>query len=186
MGEITTNRELYFAVLQLIEQHRENTRSLEEYLRALWNINNRYHDQKRTSLIPDEFFNVLAEAFVAEPFLFDDETWLDSHDSIYALGLSPQSGYLGWEKYLARQVIDLREMAANGQLEDKFRYVGIDSPRGSRWYNFTPGGFLERAMTGTFTGCDWNEDDPDLEVTVLGEISWEQFRDFLGAGQWYE
>jgi hypothetical protein len=91
------------------------------------------------------------------------------------------------------------------------RYFGINSPRGSRWYNFDPCTFLECAMAGSFggweegddtgrgyvpgevavlgpdgriTGCDPRElDDP---IVPLGEISWEAFRDFLGQGQWYE
>ena len=63
--------------------------------------------------------------------------------------------------------------------------VGIDAPRGSRWYNFDPCAFLECATAGTFGGRNW-KDDPAREATTLAAVSWEEFRDFLGAGQWYE
>lgn len=183
MAEITTNRDLYFAVSQLIAQHRENTRPLDEYLRALWGASLVRREQ--ASLTADEFFSLLTEAFAAEPYPSESELWLESYGDIYELGLENAPGYQGWEFCVRRQVIDLDEMAISGQLEDQCRYLGIDAPRGSRWYNFDPLAFLECATAGTFGGRDWDDED-ESEAAPLGQISWEQFRDFLGAGQAYE
>ena len=186
MAEITTNRDLYLAVSQLIAQHRENARSLEDYLQALGRLPFDRACFLRRSLTPSEFFALLAEAFVATPQQVPDGYIHTNAADIYEYDRTELTGFAGWEVRITRQIIDLREMAEGGQLEDKYRYFGIDAPRGSRWYNFDPCGFLECATAGTFGGRDWDEDDSDSEPAPLGEISWEQFRDFLLAGQAYE
>jgi hypothetical protein len=66
-----------------------------------------------------------------------------------------------------------------GTLANDQRYFGVDSPRGSRWYNFDPLTFLECAVAGTFG----EEDDPVFEIA---EVSWEKFAGFLSVGQSYE
>ncbi len=209
MADIVTNRDLYLAVSQLIAQHRESMRSLEEYLRALWDV--AHHDHEQTVLAPGSFFGVLAEAFTVEPSAFDDELWRSTAAELYALDLAETPGFQGWEYRVVRQIIDLREMAEGGQLGNEMRYFGINAPRGSRWYNFDPCTFLECGMAGTFGGWQPGDDTgrdyvpgevavmgPDGQITsrdpreiddpigVLQAISWESFRDFLGEGQWYE
>lgn len=181
MAEIVTNRDLYLAITQLIAQNEKTARPLDEYLRALWVIGWRYEDQP--SLSPDEFFGVLAEAFTGHP---ESASFLIAVTAeVYAWDFADAPGYAGWENRIIRQVTDLIEMAEAGQLADKMRYFGIDSPRGSRWYNFTTCAFLDRALAGGFGDRDWDE-EPESEVEPLTEITWEQFRDFLGAGQTYE
>lgn len=167
-----TNADLYFAVSQLIAQYQESTRPLEEYLRALWNVAPRHRGQE--SLTPDEFLDLLAEAFVAEPVPYEAD-------------LEPYSGpdfepsvchLFDVEIVLVGQIIDLREMAASGQLANPHRYFGIDSPRGERWYNFDPCTFLECASR---YWVDRHGGSPSLTA-----ISWGDFCDFLAAGQGYE
>lgn len=85
---------------------------------------------------------------------------------------------------------------------------GVDAPSGARWYNVEPGPFLECAAQGTFGG--WRPGDAsgrelvpgkvavagpddslsfvdpreiDEAIVELPEIGWEQFADFLWAGQ---
>jgi hypothetical protein len=121
------------------------------------------------------------------------------------------AGFDRWEAFVLRQIVDLREMAEQGMLQDEMRYLGTDSPRGQKWYNFDPCTFLECAMAGSFGG--WQAgDDSDRDyvpgpVAVLGddrqvttadphdvpnpvvamrEVSWDDFRSFLGCGQWCE
>jgi hypothetical protein len=180
--DINTADDLYFAISQLVAQHRETARPLEEYLRALWAVSLRHRDEK--SLTPNEFFGVLAEAFAAEPFPSEPELWLEAYGDIYELGLENAPGYEGWEFRVRRQVIDLLEMDLSGQLADEQRYLGINAPRGSRWYNFDPCSFLECAAAGTLGGRELHGIDRDNPV--LTDISWEEFHDFLGEGQWYE
>jgi hypothetical protein len=204
MSSHESNRDLYLAVAGLIERHRAGERGLEEYLRALWRLAQGCRD--RPALAVTEFIDLLDGAFTlpAAPF---EEAWRSRHAQEGTI----TTGFAGWEARLVRQVVDLREMAERGLLDNEMRYFGINAPRGSRWYNFDPCTFLECATAGSFGG--WQPgDDTGREyvpgpVAVLGEdgrltsrdprdipnpvvplvaVSWEKFRDFLGDGQWYE
>src|SRR4051812_16861904 len=115
MVEIVTQHDLYAAVLQLIAQYRDSTRTLEDYLLALWTASLRYRD--RASLTPNEFFGVLVDGFSEEPFPFEGELWLENHGDISELDLENAPGYPGWEFRLVRQLIDLLEMEIGGQLK---------------------------------------------------------------------
>ncbi|MBO0797503.1 MAG: hypothetical protein J2P31_01655 [Blastocatellia bacterium] len=120
-------------------------------------------------------------------------------------------GYPGWEATIVRQIVDLREMDEAGMLKNKYKYFGVDSPRGERWYNFNPASFLECAMAGTYGGwspgdstgrtyvpgkvafLDENGElvdrDPETlpnPIYPIAQISWEDFQYFLSMGQMYE
>jgi hypothetical protein len=109
------------------------------------------------------------------------------------------------------QIVDLREMDRAGTFANDLRYFGVDSPRGSRWYNFDPLTFLECGAAGTFDG--WRAGDPTGRELVPGPVAvldasgqitavdpkeieaslfeielvtWDQMADFLRSGQWYE
>jgi hypothetical protein len=224
---IRTNRDLYIAVADLTGRYGSGTRKLEEYLRALWEGARRFRE--RTSLSVDGFFGLLSAAFT-RPIPPFDEAWRsrypeDDTNPLAAclaakMGRKQQSrgaddvavpSFDAWESFVLRQIVDLREMAEQGMLEDEQRYFGIDSPRGQRWYNFDPCTFLECAMAGSYGG--WQPGDPTGReyvpgpVAVLGddgkitasdprdvpepvasirEVSWDDFQSFLGCGQWYE
>jgi hypothetical protein len=188
----------------LIGRHDACTRSLEEYLGALWDIARVQKAQPSLSL--DEFFQMLSEAFTrpAPPF---DEAWR----SRYETDQPKLSGFEGWEARVLRQIVDLREMTEQGMLDDDQRYFGINSPRGHRWYNFDPCTFLECATAGSYGGWRPGDDtgrqyvpgpvmvmgddgklrecDPrevGAPVAAVPAVSWDDFRWFLGEGQWYE
>jgi len=204
MGTINSNRDLYVAVADLIAQNRECEPPLEEYLRALLAAGRSRREQPFLSA--DELLELLAGAFTfpAVPF---DESWR----SRYAEDRENRSGFDGWEARLLRQIVDLREMMERGILQDEHRYFGIASPRGQQWFNFDPCTFLECATEGSYRGwragdttgrnyvpgpvavvgddgeltsCD-PRDIPEVDFTIQG-VSWDDFRDFLGQGQWYE
>ena len=197
MGSIRTNRDLYLALADLVAKTDASDRSLEEYLRALWGLARAYRD--RPALTGDELLGLLARAFTgsAPPF---DEGWRATYERDFPAAFRDFLGAFGaWEARVLRQIVDLREMDERGQLKDDQCYFGIDSPRGSRWYNFDPAAFLECAAAGTFGG--WEEGDdtgrayvPGLGAIVGGQvtpepllaISWDHFIMFLGNGQWYE
>jgi hypothetical protein len=226
MSSIQTNRDLYVAIANLGERHQSNGRSLEEYLRALWQLARAVGMQ--SSFTPDEFFELLSAAFNVPPPPFD-EVWRSryptksTHVSVEYLaakfGLAwdfeahdpDPPGFTTWEHFVLRQIVDLREMTEHGSLNDPMRYLGIDSPRGERWYNFTPCAFLEAAAVGCFGGWQsgdatgriyvpgpvaivdqdgrWGTASPEdmpNPIEPLGDVTWADFRSFLGCGQWYE
>jgi hypothetical protein len=203
MPAIRTNRDLYLAVAALNKRH-EVPRPLEEYLRALHAL--ALPLRARDALSPDEFFGLLTTSFTANAPAFE-ESWRGR----YSDDLASPSGFEGWEAHILRQLVDLREMDESGRLTDKLRYLGIDSPRGSRWYNFDPCTFLECAVAGSYGGWEPGDDtgrdfvpgpvaaldpdgklidcdprDLDRPVNALAEVTWDDFCDFLGSGQWYE
>lgn len=85
-------------------------------------------------------------------------------------------------------------------LANDHRYFDVDAPRGGRWFNFDPLTYLECAVEGTFggwqpgdsTGRDYvsakNLELEDLETPIfdIARVSWDQFADFLRAGQSFE
>ncbi len=181
-----TNRDLYRFVTEL--GGRYPAASLERYLCALWSIAREH--RASPSLPLAELASLLERAYTApsgEPPSGE---------------LPDGDGFVGWERCIVHQIHDLRAMAANGQLADDQRYFGIDSPRGSRWYNFHPAGYLECATVGTFGGWDGEEDSSRVKVPgkVVGldaaeliepvaeieAVDWDTFTPFLSCGQCYE
>jgi hypothetical protein len=201
---IKTNRDLYLAVTDLTGAQKSCPRSLEEYLRALWALGRSRREQ--TSLSGDDLLEMLSSAFNSSAPAFEED-WR----ARYNLDDEDLPGYEGWEARLLRQIVDLREMAEQGQLADEYRYLGISAPRGPQWYNFDPCTFLECGTVGCFGG--WEPEDetgrtyvpgpvavmdengqivsvdprdvPNPVVSIL-EIRWEDFRELLEYGQTYE
>jgi hypothetical protein len=187
-----TNRDLYLFVAAI-----ETKRSLEDYLSALWRL---AEPHRALAALPAEMFTeLLTDALEAEPRAYD--------------GSRPtgDAGYASFEATIASQIVDLHQMAAAGQLENEHRYFGIDAPRGGRWYNFDPRGYLECAVAGSLGG--WEEGDDtgrgyvpglvaatDVEgniamvdprtiedpVDAMSPITWDAFAEFLFTGQTYE
>jgi hypothetical protein len=197
-----TNRDLYLAVSAMRERHGDGGRTLEAYLLALWSLARLLAHQPSLSF--DAFVRVLDEAHTvpSPPF----------HDAWRALPDTPEerTDFAVWEQVILQQIRDLREMDEAGTMENEYRWFGVSAPRGARWYNFDPGGYLEGAVAGTFGG--WEPEDGgrtvvpgpvavmgddgeihlvdpaeiDDSVVPLPEVTWEAFTDFLQNGQWYE
>ena len=193
MNRIKTNRDFYLALTKLTKNQTDATRSLEGYLLAILELSNEHQMYELLPIM--DFFALLAEAFDAEMAQFDP-AWRDNYQSHNW----EITGYEGWHSTIIRQIVDLREMDEAGILEDEYRYYGVDSPRGARWYNFTPRSFLECATAGSFggwhagdgTGRDFvpevTEEAKEREQKIIDfeEISWDEFRFFLLMGQQYE
>jgi hypothetical protein len=204
MTSITTNRDLYSAISELLGKQKSCERGLEEYLRALWGAGRQFRDL--SSLSASAFFELLSSAFT-QPAPDFDEQWRQSYDADDC----DTPGFRGWESLVLRQIVDLREMAEQGSLSDEYRYFGIKSPRQQHWVNFDPCTFLECATAGSFGGWQPGDDTNRMyvpgEVAVLGEdgkittckpedvpnpigeirqVTWDDFRTFLECGQWYE
>ncbi len=196
MPEMRTNRDLYCFFADLVKQRAECRLTLQEYLA---NLRRLCHQHRQLDALPlANFAELLQAAFEPAPSSAESAASA-SHD------------YLAWEARITEQILDLGEMKEAGTLANEHRYLGLDAPRGGRWYNFDPCTYLECAAEGTFGGWQHGDDtgrcyvpgpvavldasgamtsmDPrDLDETVveLAEISWGMFVDFLDAGQSYE
>ena len=202
MPELTTNRDLYLAIGDLVESRKGSSRSLQEYLRALLGLTERYRD--KTGLEPSLFFELLSQSFDAPPIAVEP-SWFRQAEP------NPIVGYDHWQRTLVRQIVDLVEMEQSGALADEHRYFGIDAPRGGRWFNFDPCTYIECGAAGAIGG--WEEGDATGRILVPGPVAvldckgeitsadprdlheplveisllaWEDLTDFLRAGQYYE
>jgi hypothetical protein len=146
----------------------------------------------------EEFLGMLRKAF-------DDP---GEGEASPAEGEQPE--FHAWVSVVTQQIEDLRAMAKCGQLEDEFRYFGIDAPSGARWYNFDPYTYIECGAEGAFGG--WQEEDTERTLVSgpvacldadgnlvsrdpkdiqeptaeLPGITWEMLSDFIWCGQCYE
>jgi hypothetical protein len=190
--QLRTNRDLYLFVAALVENDDGQARELEEYLRALWRLGSAQQANDRLALA--SFAALLVGAFQEEAPAFVP-AWQDiaEEEGTYA-------GYPRWERTIFSQIVDLREMKDAGMLANEHRYFGVDAPRGRRWFNFDPQTYLECAVEGAFggwrpgdrTGRDYVPaknlalEELDIPIFEITRVSWDQFADFLRAGQSFE
>jgi hypothetical protein len=195
-----TNRDLYCFVSELTVEFAEKQRTLEEYLRALHALGARHADETALSL--DQFASMLRDAFTSEPGPVDP-AWevSDLRFDIDAGG----DGYIGWERTLASQILDLQLMARDGTLENELRYFGTEAkrprrakrPTSSYWHNFDPLTYIECGVVGAFGGWEVGDETgrelvPDMVAVVQGplveldRLDWSMLVDFLECGQLYE
>jgi hypothetical protein len=143
-------------------------KSLEEYLRALWNLLQQAQTHQVTYAL---LAQLLDEAFLAKSLPFD-ETWLqysapptlDEDDNARAFSVL--------QHMICYQIADLHRMAQTGLLESEWRYFGMDSPTGHRWYNFDPSSYLKcAAQTLREDGISLDAGWIDLTLLLwLGQI----------------
>ena len=197
-GEVhdSTNREIYLQVRRSAEG---TSRSLEEYLRALWSLGRAERDQD--TITPDVFVALLTEATSSAAPGFD-ERWRTA--DLGLLGVT--KGFDTWERVILSQIADLRDFAEGPP--QHYPELGVDAPRrsdagtranGLRWYNHSVPSYLECGMAGALGG--WDPDDgirtelpgpslpvyPEPEgVTSLSALTWHELAEFLICGQEYE
>lgn len=184
-----TNRDIYKKIRDIGNQF-EEIPSLEEYLRSLWWIVSYSKDEK---LSIEQFIKWLELAFTEKPPPFDREWVLRRTKANDDLDLVD---YYDWEDTILYQIVDLRQMAAAGILDNEFRYYGVDAPRGSRWFNFDPLTYLECAIRGTFGGYIEEEvivlvpsptgESADSSIFEITDFSWGDFIWMLECGRCYE
>ncbi len=161
--------------------------SLEAYLRSLWSVVAQDRDEALTA---EKFVEWVMTAWVMAPPPFNPE-WLERHPKF-----SDEADFEAWEYCILYQIADLRKMHEAGLLNDEYRYFGIDSPSGSRWYNFDPLTYLECGVRGELGGYLEDEvivliepvegESADSPVFEVADFTWEMFIGILGCGQMYE
>jgi hypothetical protein len=185
---LLTNRDLYKAVRSFSETvEKQSMPSLEKYLSALWSVVSQEHD---TPLTPEKFVEWLEKAFVTPASDFNP-LWLERNSYNQDL-----SDFQEWENVILFQIADLRRMDEAGKLQDEYRYYGIDSPSGSRWYNFDPLTYLECGIRGALGGYAEDEvivlipppegESADSPIYEVQQFSWDTFTWILRCGQSYE
>ena len=162
------------AIERLLKQHKDNARTLEEYLLAVLSLSVSLAGLQRITLV--EFFSILSGGFVHDPLPFNEQ-WRDRYDQLP----DEAAGYRGWHATVIQQIVDLREMDECGTLKDKTRHLGVVAPRDSDWYNFDPSSYLECAMEGSFDR--WNLSKGRAGMPT---ITWQDFKVFVICGQIYE
>ncbi len=182
-----TNRDLYLLVRNFEKKYsKEKIPTLEKYLTSLWAVASSFSENKPQV---EELANWLDLAFTHPAPVFSS-AWLNYKFS------AVQKGFEYWESRILAQIVDLREMAESGELENEHRYFGIDAPRGSRWYNFDVLTYLECAVRGMYGGYTEEEviildsaenvRSVDSEVFQITDFSWEKFAELVEYGQIYE
>lgn len=183
-----TNRDIYVAVTSLAKRVEPQFRpSLEQYLSALWSIVSQERD---VPLTPEKMVEWLEKAMITPAPEFNP-AWLQ-----YPPFNEKLSGFQGWKSRILFQIADLHRMDEAGMLQDEMRYLGINSPGGSRWYNFDPLTYLECGIRGEMGGYEGDEvivlvppadgESADSPVFEVQDFSWETFTAILNNGQWYE
>jgi hypothetical protein len=167
-----TNRDLCLAIYGLTDRPETDSRSLEEYLRALWKIARDF--QEYSLLSSGLFIDLLDASLTVEPLGFD-EVWRASYRS--ETEIDGLKGYLHFEATLQNQIAELREFLDTGGLPIDF----YDSRDLRGWENIYVASFLEHGTVGKFRY--WNAPD---EVVPLEPLTWEMFADFLVYCQCYE
>src|SRR5262249_23583789 len=180
--------DLYLFLVGLRKAPANQDHDLEDYLRALWQLGARHAAEEMLSL--GAFATMLETAFRETPPPFDP-----SWRNIAEPDLTKTMGFQGWQQTILWQIIDLRDMDEAGMLRDEMRYLGIQAPRGTDWYNFDPLTYLECAAAGAFGGFRAGDESgrikavpssPDDPVFEIPQVTWDAFTRFLWAGQLYE
>lgn len=178
--------EFYDRITDLPKQY-EN-RDLEEYLLALYGL---VLKRKEEPMTCDLFFELLENAFTENPVEFD-EAWREKQNPpdgnrMFRKFTNPDFAHLMKEErdstltpvdytlqVLQFQIAELNSMRGK-QLDHEYKYFGINSDAGHRWYNFDPFGNLE-------CGARCMEDNNDR----MDNIDWALLGELLEDGRVYE
>lgn len=170
-----TNRDIYLLVCGFAEKYKDDKLpSLEAYLRSLWLI---VSQSKVEDLTIEQVVRWLEEAFTTTPPAFDDK-WLNIERD-YSEDLDSKDG---WNNIILFQIADLRRMRDAGQLDNEYKYLGIESPTGNSWFNFDPLSYLECGIVGSMAGYQ----EEEYAIRKIETFTWQDFIAILESGQWYE
>lgn len=167
-------------------------KDLETYLLAVYkNLTDNYPVYIKEKPTLDLILCILKESFTSEPASFDS-SWLDItispdtnrmsrkftnpdiKDELDKTNLSDTYGMDFTFDVLRFQISDLHKMRGK-QLDDEYRYFGIDSETGNRWYNFDP-------FTNLSCGVSCMDDNEDGQ----DDIDWSFIGSLLEDGRIYE
>ncbi len=162
--------------LKVIVCHHENAEPTEEYLRRLLVQIDR---NKHKNLNSDLLLEIFEAALMTTPCPFEsswnkikEPEFYDDND-IQIMKIDPLKYVTDTIQFF---VADLRRMEAK-ELKNPYRYYGVTSSSGARWYNFTMCSFVE-ANKGYNNGVAYEMDTKNL--------SWDFIAVFFIIGKAYE
>jgi len=143
---------------QLADMAEGNSRTLEDYLRSVLGNTLAHRNEAPTWQL---LAQVLADGLTTSPMPFDP-AWLavTNPPAAWKPEITMSDPFAVAQQMLQYQIADLHRMADAGTINHPYRYGGIDSPTGHRWFNFDPYAFLECASSGmnggdNTTDCSW-------------------------------
>ncbi len=197
MSKELTSQEFRSAVLAITDkQEGENIDSVENHLLSLWAVIKKYEKYEPSYSL---FANILAEAFETQPCQFDEQ-WLSYENDIFWVY---QNDSFAIKEYrndewivtennvndfeilkhvIFFQIADLHRMNSR-QLNDPYRYLGIDSPTGNRWYNFDVVTYWECATAGMEACLDMPDHPRKKSFDIC---TWATLAKLLQLGRSYE
>ncbi len=155
-------------------------RDLEEYLLALYKI---IEDNKNEPITYGLILTMLKDAFTSDLYNFQNE-WLNCNiapdenrmskkftnpeisSSIDKSNSSDLSPYDFTIEVLKFQIAELHKMRGK-QLDNEYRFFGIESETGNYWYNFDP---FENLICGARCLEDNDVDFDSLDWSFIGEL----------------
>jgi|1185.fasta_scaffold87895_1 hypothetical protein len=135
-------------------------RSLEEYLRTLWQLG---RSERTLAELPAARFAGLLRAAATAPAPAFEDAWRTADFTV----TESMAGFEVWERVILSQVADLRDFADGAPREAATRACG------PRWHNTTVAPFLACGLAGALT--------PEPAA-----LSWPEFTEFLVCGQEHE
>lgn len=188
-----TPQEFKTQLLNVLKQHEKTWQgSLETYLLALWRL-----VEKQQHITPsfEVFITLFDTAFSATPALFND-AWLTSYtDTLnwadkggeYVLvkfeGETPVIAERNLDPFrimkhtLLFHITDLHRMGSQHD-NNPLRHMGVKSPTGHAWYNFTPFNYLERIAQAVV--------DHIKDPNALATSDWADLATLLEFGRVYQ
>lgn len=159
-------------------------RDLETYLLAIYkNLEDNRDIYAKEQATLDLVSCILKESFTSKPATFNSD-WLNitkapDPNRMSRVFTAPElkdefdktnqaeSGGMGFTMDVLRfQISELHKMRGK-QLNDEYRYLGIDSETGKRWYNFDPFTNLE---CGARCMDDNEDDNSSIDWSFIGEL----------------
>lgn len=141
--EVTTGEALATFLMAL--SHRiKSSRSLEEYLRALWQLAQGYQHTPLTFSLIAQLFET---ALTAEPAPFENE-WLALYQQPPHLPKEyTEREFAYFQHMILFQIADLHRMKNAGMLDKPghILWLGVESPTGQTWYNVGIAGFIHQS-----------------------------------------
>ncbi len=118
-------RDLNSKILNVIDINKDSyNSSLEEYLLSFLSVL-----ENKNALSLETLIDLVSDAFHTAP-LKVEKVWLENTDKI--VKVRAENSFDAFKNILISQIVDLHMMNENGDLDNKFKYFGIDSPLGNR------------------------------------------------------